>query len=286
MGLSCSCEDFIKGDCEMWWQPGGRSVPPAGATCCECNAPLPPEPAQCFEHMEVYEPEVERPQHPDNDDSLGDEPDDSTLRRHWHQRYDALERAYDDFADKYGWCSDDERFEQIDRIDYRCERCEGLATALDGAADEGGLGFCLIAPGRLIEAHGDYIEMSGGAEMIWKRGRDGALHPRRMTRADYAKRNLRRRLFNARYFWLHGGWKSALRYKLWPAIERRTTAPVMRSLGYHRTYDPDKKRLRWRHGSPDADGMIWVRRQLIACGFEPKWERGSNRAVWRRKGDV
>lgn len=63
MGLSCSCDDFDKSDFERWWEPGGKSVPPAWSRCCECNAPLPPEKHDCIVHMEVYDPGEIEPLH-------------------------------------------------------------------------------------------------------------------------------------------------------------------------------------------------------------------------------
>lgn len=271
MGLSCSCDDFDKGDHESWWEPGRRSVPPPGTCCCECDALLPAgETCQTILHGEVYDPgEIEpRPQHPD--DVLDDEPDDVNLRRHWRQLYRAMEDAVDDYDGRHGWDGEYERFERY-TSEYRCERCEGLADAIED------LGYCMIAPGELAAAHCEYVEQSGAPEMIWRRGRDGVLHPRRMTRWDFARREARRRISNARYFWFYGGWKSALRYKLWPAIERRTVSPVMRGLGYHRLYDHVAKRMRWTHGH-DGDGMTWVRRQMVRDGFtvwggEVRWRR-------------
>lgn len=262
MGLSCSCGEFDKGEYDRWWEPGRRSVPPPGTRCCECDAPLPDgEACQTILHGEVYDPGEIEPEPTEDDD-----PDESG---------EAFDARFDAWREKHGWDSEYERFERYTR-DYRCERCEGLADAIED------LGYCMIAPGELAEAHCEYVEQSGGAEMIWKRGRDGVLHPRRMTRWDFARREARRRVSNARYFWLHGGWKSALRYKLWPAIERRTVAPVMRALGYHRLYDHTTKRMRWHHG-PDEPGMVWVRRQIAACGYSQEYDRATQTWAWKRR---
>ncbi len=280
MGLSCSCDydgDYDNG----WYDRGKPSVPPPGETCCECDAPLPAEPCQTIFFYDPYEPDGEPPPHPD--DELDDEPEDANLRRHWNQLYDAMERAREEWDDANGWDSDHEMY-VTETAHYRCERCEGLATALDGSKDEGGLGYCMIVPGELIEAHRDYIEMSGGAEMIWTRDPAGVLNPRRMTRLDFARREARRRISNARYFWLLGGWKVAIRYKLWPAIERRTAAPVMHALGYHRTYDHRAKRLRWCHG-PSDPGMHWVRKQMLDCGFSPIYDPATRTSAWKRRDD-
>lgn len=224
-------------------------------------------------HGEVYdpgdidpEPRDFQPRHPVTCD---------VLNRHLEQIEDAHEDAMEMWRDKHGWDSDCERFERF-TIDYRCERCEGLADAIEE------LGYCMIAPGDLADSHCEYVEQSGAPEMIWKRGKDGVWHPRRMTRRDFAKREMRRRINGARYFWLYGGWKSALRYKVAPAIARRTSDPIMRALGYHRTYDHVAKRLRWHHG-PDDDGMTWVRRQIVACGYHPEYDPATKTTQWKRR---
>lgn len=272
MGLSCSCGDFDKSEHNAWFEPGRRTIPPAGTTCCECNAPLLAEPCQTILCGEVYDLGVEPPPHPE--DVLDDEPEDFNLARHWNQRYDALEREREDFCADHGWDDECGRFERFD-LQYRCERCEGLADAIEN------LGYCMILPGELMESHCEYIEQTGGHEMIWQPDRTGVWHPRRMTHADFAKREVRRRIRNA-WFFVRFGWKSWLRYTAWGAIERHTISPMMRGLGYHRHYDHACKALVWHYGSPD-DGMTFIRKSLVRCGFHPQWDTHSGKNVWRRQ---
>ena len=170
MGLSCSCDDFDKSECTSWWEPGRRRVPPAGETCCECCAPLPAEPCQTILRGEVYDPGDIEPEPRDFQPLYAVTCD--VLNRHLEQIEEAREDDIDAWRDKHGWDSDCERFERF-TTDYRCERCEGLADAIED------LGYCMIEPGGLIDAHVEYVEQSGAPEMIWKRGRAGVWHPRR-----------------------------------------------------------------------------------------------------------
>lgn len=275
MGLSCSCGDFDKSELDHWYEPGRRSIPSAGTRCCECDALLPPEPCATILLGDVYEPDAERPPHPE--DVLDDEPEDVTLARLWAQRHDAMEDELSAFDREHGWDSETERFERY-TTEYRCERCGGLAEAIED------LGYCMILPGALAEAHCEYVEQSGGAEMIWKRGRDGIWHPRRMTRADFAKREARRRWNRTRGFIWYGGWRTWLRYTVWAAIERRTSDPVMRALGYHRIYDHGVNRMLWHHG-PNEPGMHWVRRQIASCGYTQQYDGTTKSWRWRHRDD-
>jgi len=275
MGLSCSCDLDYDAD-DRWFEPGRRRVPPKGETCCECDAPLPTdETCQTIIESDVYDPGVDRPPYPD--DVLDVEPECAVLARHWDQRYRAMEKAQEDFDDEFGWDGDREQFVKT-TLHYRCERCEGLATALDGSKEEGGLDFCMILPGELIQAHGDYIEMSGGAERIWKRDRAGVLHPRPLTRWDRLNRAVRYRWSRVRSFIWYGGWKTWLRFTVKPSITRRSVDQIMRSLGYHKDYDFATRRMRWKYGF-GSTGMIWVRRQMQAQGLEAHWP--GKRQVWR-----
>lgn len=259
MTLSCSCYDFDKGEHESWWEPGQRIVPPAGETCCECAAALPSEPCATILHWEVYEPDEPAPPEDVNrwprfqgSYWLG-LPTCDVLERHGEQMAQAIE----DWRDAHGWDSDYERFERCDRIDYRCERCEDLAEAIED------LGYCMIGPGDLIDAHTEYVndharpsryedgepvydeDHKRPPEIMWRRDASGVWQPHRMTDQDKAKREVRRRWRNAVYFVWYGGWKTWLRWKVWPAIERRTVNPIMRRIGYERRYDYDARRLRW-----------------------------------------
>lgn len=230
MGLSCSCDDFDPSEHESWWEPGRPSVPPAGARCCECCTPLPVgEECKTIWHGEVYDPGEIEPQPRAPWDVDAGEMDDAAFA--------AVEDAWDAYCDKYGWDSDRDRFERFD-TSYRCERCSDLATALDGDERDGGMGFCMIAPGDLRAAHTEYVnevqEMAPGVvrrEIIWKQGRDGVWSPQRKTAADKRREDIARRWRNAK-FWLRHGWRSDLRYKVWHPAQTR----VMRALGYRYTY--------------------------------------------------
>lgn len=172
MGLSCSCHDFDKGEFEYWWDAPYQTTTQSDTTCCECNAVIPVgTPATAFDSMEAYTPDVPVPRAPWDVDAKEEMSDDD---------FEKLEKAWDEFCDQYGWDSDYERFERCTSTDYRCERCSDLAKALDGSKDEGGLGFCLIGPGELIDAHHDYIAMSGGRKMQWLPDVGGVLHPQRV----------------------------------------------------------------------------------------------------------
>lgn len=280
MGLSCSCDDFDKSDFERWWEPGGKSVPPAWSRCCECNAPLPPEKHDCIVHMEVYDPgEIEpRPPHPE--DVLDDEPEDVNLARFWAQRYDAMEADQEAYDDRHGWDSDDERYVRVASKDYRCERCSDLADSIED------LGYCIIAPGELAECHTEYVndiaEHRTGPPIIWAKGKDRVWNPRPRTRRDDRRDAVRRRINRTKGFVWYGGWRTWLRYTAWAAIERRIVASVMRLCAYHKAYDHDRKRMAWRKMGP-PDGMQWVRREMHRCGFEPHtWDHKRGGYIWRR----
>lgn len=241
MGLSCSCDDFDKGDYDDWCEPGRRSVPPPGTKCCECCAPLPAEPLTCWIHMEVYEPdETGMPPHDVNLwPRLGDpywpgHPTCSVLERHGEQ----MEHARDDWSDEHGWDSECDRFERVRSKDYRCERCEGLVAAIED------LGYCMIAPGDLVENHVEYVAEHGQHEIMWKCGADGVWHPRRMTRFDFARREAKRRWRNAVYIVLKGGWKHKVK-TIWWRTGGRVPGKVMPRLGYVYRYDYDAKCYRW-----------------------------------------
>lgn len=263
MGLSCSCDDFDKGEHDRWWEPGSRLVPPAGTRCCECCAPLPATPHACIVHFEVYNPEDEiepRPPHPE--DVLDDEPEDFNLARHWAQRYDAMEQAQEDYDRRHGWDSDYERFERVRSRDYRCERCDDLADAIEA------LGYCMIPPGELIESHLEYAEEHGTGNLIWKPFA-GVWHPYKRIPEDDLRDGIKLRLRRAR-FWLRYGWKNDLRWKLLPAIERRTIGPVMHFAV-------------WRRKGP-PDGMTWIRQQMVKDGFIPTgWHERHGGWNWKRR---
>lgn len=224
MGLSCSCGDFDKSDCERWWELGIRSSPDAGRKCCECDALLTPsDKFQCFIESEVFEPATERPEDPDYiADELTDE------------EYDQRRRALEDWEDDNGWDWETERCERVVAHQYRCERCEGLAEAIED------LGYCMIGPGELIENHYEYVEVSGGRDVIWKRDTDGVFHPRQPTWWDNFKqavKTTRRRVSSfVRY-----GWKSSLRYNVWWPIRDRS----MKAIGYRRGYNYEARCVTW-----------------------------------------
>jgi hypothetical protein len=61
MALECGCGDFDKGELDRWWEVGAETVPPDGAKCCECGAPLHQEPCATLLDCEVYDPEDPEP---------------------------------------------------------------------------------------------------------------------------------------------------------------------------------------------------------------------------------
>lgn len=244
MILSCSCRDFDNGDFDSWWEASTLTAP-AGTRCCECNAPIPEgTPCAGFISYEVWEPEDIEDEPPDPEHVLGDEPECSVLSRHWEHLHLEMEIAREIWFEDRGYDYDCERFERETGRQYRCDRCAGLATALDGDENEGGLGFCVILPGDLIEAHRDYIEQAGRHEMIWVRDRNGVLNPRRLTRLDFAKREARRRWRNAVYIVFRGGWRHKVAMAQAKTVGR-TIHVITSRLGYVYHYDCDAKTYRW-----------------------------------------
>lgn len=213
MGLSCAC-DFDKSECESWYEPGGKRVPPVGETCCECAAPLPAgEKAPCIVSSEVYEPDEPEPRDPyeaENDETVSDD------------ELAEIERLHDAWRERTGWDGDTERHERVRSTDYRCERCADLAEAIED------LGYCMIAPGDLADCHTDYVAESGGHEVMWKPDAAGVWQPRRMTRWDFARRELISRRNRLIGFTWHGGWRTWLRWR----VGFRLESAVMRRLGY------------------------------------------------------
>jgi hypothetical protein len=192
MTLSCSCNDFDKGEYDHWWGPGRPSVPPAGERCCECKAPLPHDPCKCIWHMEAYEPDGNPPPHPDDlpgveAEALSD------------KEAEAMERAHFDWKDENGWDDECERYERDGDTDFRCERCSDLAASIED------LGYCMIGPGDLIEAHMEFIDAHHYAKRKWVSNAHGTLNPHPWTRADYVRDWYRRTCYEV------GSW---LRWKL------------------------------------------------------------------------
>ncbi|MEQ1694389.1 MAG: hypothetical protein ABL901_00980 [Hyphomicrobiaceae bacterium] len=224
MGLSCSCGDFDKSDYDRWWEPARHAVPPAGEACCECDAPLPAGlKAQAICAMEVFNPTEPCPANPDDsDEDLSD------------AEFKHLEQAYDAWAARNGWDSESERCERAAETCYRCERCEDLADSIEA------LGYCMIGPRELIECHCEYVdEHLEGPELHWVRDAAGVLHPRRMTRRDFAMRWIRQRPRRIYSFWR---WSVPSRIRgLW----WRTQAAIMRRLGYRYSYDSSSKSYRY-----------------------------------------
>lgn len=218
MTLSCSCAEFDPSEHDSWWEPGRRSVPPAGARCCECNAPL-PDGERCPTILSHTVVETEEPEPPD----FATVEDEDEAER--------LEAAWEAWAERNGWNSDHDRCETSEAF-HRCERCGDLADAIED------MGFCMIEPGDLISAHEEYVnetqELAPGVarrEIIWAKNKDDVWHPRRKTAADKRREEIRRRWRNAKY-WLRYGWMSDLRWKvLFPARTR-----IMCALGYEWTY--------------------------------------------------
>lgn len=186
MALSCSCYDFDPCDYDSWWETGCDAIPPPGQKCCECRAPLPEgKPVETFISFEAYDPEDEDltiP--PDPEDVLGDEPEDVNLYRFWEQRYDAMEEDRERTLDALGWDSDQGRYVRETHREYRCERCADLAESFEASKEDGGLGFCKIAPGELIEAHMEFGQMQDPPiEIRWRKGDDGVFNPVKRSEA-------------------------------------------------------------------------------------------------------
>lgn len=170
MSLSCSCDDFCKGEFDEWWQGPNATVSPTGETCVECGAAIPEgSEVTVFHHWEVYEPNVKRPFDPEAE--LCDEPEDFNLARHWEQLYAAMQEDLDAHADAFGWDFDDERYERVTSSDYRCERCSDVASSIEAH------GFCLIAPRELIDAHEEFVAMQNNGRRVEWMKRDGVFHP-------------------------------------------------------------------------------------------------------------
>lgn len=250
MGLSCSCDDFDKRDHDSWWEPGRRSVPPAGERCCECNALLPEgEKRASIMSGEVYDPGEIEPQPRPPWDVDADEMDDDAFA--------AVESTWDIYCDKYGWDSDCERFERY-TSEYRCERCEDLADAIEG------LGYCMIAPGDLPSAHAEYVNEHAEQRrhpIIWKPDPDGVWHPRPELAEDRMIAEITRR-WRRTMSWLRWGWRSDLRWKVWFPAQTK----VMRALGYELTYE--------RYDSATRKSIYrWTRRERKL----PPWLREATR---------
>lgn len=167
MGLSCSCEDFDKGDFESWWEPGRETKAPAGVKCCECCAPIPEgDEVATILHFESY--------HLDDPPRNPGEDDDDYQERVWEWR--------DNHPD---WEDDYERFERVDSVDYRCDRCDGLAASIED------LGYCLTAPGDLIDSHIEYAWEHAKRRRKWVRDAEGVFQPRDWTVLDHARAAVR-----------------------------------------------------------------------------------------------
>lgn len=212
MGLSCGCDDFDKSDYDHWWEPGRPSVPPSGERCCECNALLPPgEKRATILHGEVYEPDEPCPGWPDVDEDV----------------------EFEAWADRTGWDWETERCERY-TSEYRCERCADLADAIEA------LGYCMIAPGELIDSHAEYVNEHAAQRrhtVIWKQNPDGVWHPRTELAEDRLIAALTRLARRARS-WLVWGWRHDLQFRVWH--------PLMRAAGYQYAYDYPTKTYYWK----------------------------------------
>lgn len=224
MTLSCSCTDFDPAEHDSWWEPGRASIPPPGSRCCECNALLPDgEKRQTILAHTVVEPKEPMPEWPYNAEADEEE--------------ERLEAAWVAWAERNGWDSETERCVET-AAEHRCERCGDLADAIED------MGYCMIAPGSLIEAHEEYVndvqELADGVvrrEIIWTKDKAGVWNPRRKTDAD-RRREARRRLWSRTKAYARYGWKLDLQYKVWHR--------VMRWSGYQYHYDYEAKRYHWK----------------------------------------
>jgi hypothetical protein len=199
MALSCSCSDFDKSELDKWWERDGREVPPDGARCCECNAPLEQVPCECFARYETYEPKGEPPPHPD--DLPDEEFERLTKTEVW-----SMEALWDDWQSDHGWDADCERYERVTDVLYRCERCSDHASIYED------LGYCTIEPGKLIEANAEYISWTGAAPRKWVPDATGRLDPRPLTRPERLARRIKAIRPRVRWYCVYG-WKRDL---LWP----------------------------------------------------------------------
>lgn len=59
----------------------------------------------------------------------------------------------------------------------------------------------------------------------------------------------------------------------------------MRWLGYHNHYDHERKQMTWHYG-PKDDGMTFIRKSMVKCGFRPQWDGAHNRNVWKREKET
>lgn len=231
MTLYCSCADFEKSEHEKWWEPGRRSIPPSGARCCECGALLPEGEARAsILEGEVYDPYDIEPMPRSPWDVDADEMTD--------EEFAAVERAWDAYCDKHGWDSETKRFERFD-IAYRCERCGDLADAIED------MGYCMLAPGSLIEAHEEYVnevqEFATGIvrrEIVWRRDKSGVWNPRRKTVWDHRREAARRLYCRVRGFVWYGGWRRFVEFTVWHRM--------MRAAGYRYHYDYKTKTYGWQ----------------------------------------
>ena len=234
MGLSCACYDFDKGDYERWWESASNRRPPSGTRCCECGAPLPTdEKAICFAEWEVFNPAIPEPPSADNEQECGFPPYPQFRWRssytpeereeiriataEWEQEYGPAIEFYrqqrEDWESDNGWDDEYQRCERITEYRFRCDRCQGLAEAIEE------LGYCTLGPDEVIDAHIEYAEEHSGVKLKWANDR-GTFNPRRWNRADYVEDAANRFWSRIRFYILYG-WKLTLRYKIiWP-IEKR-----------------------------------------------------------------
>lgn len=176
MGLSCSC-DFEKGEYERWYEPGGLRSAPSGTRCCECGAAIPEgDVVNTTFEFEVYEPEEERPEWngPPEPFRWAEAEEAVAL---WDEAYglamQAIEAAQERYDAKYGFDREYERCERLAYTSFRCERCGGLAESIED------LGYCMIVPGELPEAHAEYVYEHSGANIRWVPDQNGVLNPKR-----------------------------------------------------------------------------------------------------------
>ena len=211
MGLSCSCDDFDPSEHDCYFEHGRANVPPAGTKCCECNAPLPSEKQSCVLEYEVYEPEEPEPEQ----QPWGGWPEEMT-----EAEIAGKEAIRDAWETRNGYDIDTERCLKSSKW-YRCDRCAGLAEAIED------LGYCMVIPGELIEDHLEFIDEHGHALRKWVPDAAGVLNPHPWTRTDHIMDWATRKYRVVRY-WLRFGWKLDLQYKViwrirnkWNRIRRK-----------------------------------------------------------------
>lgn len=225
MNNFCTCGtdggdyDFDKGDHDHWWECDAKRVPPVGAKCCECDAPLPTDRKRdAAVHYEVYEPDEPEPEAPPSMDFY-------FARKDYSEediaKFDAMQEALEAFRSKHGWDDECERYEREVGADFRCDRCEGEVEILAQ------LDVCVSSPGELPGLHEDHYWQAHRRRIRWRPDADGVFQPMPWRLTDYA-RHYRRKI----YWRIHSEWSWKFKYRL----KRAFVWPVKRKIASLRRY--------------------------------------------------